>query len=291
MAIYHFNMSIIQRSKGHSAMAAAAYRSGSRLVDRRTGLTHDYRIKRDIIFSTILGPKNSEPWVFDRQTLWSLAGAAGRRADSQEARQITLALPHELKFDDQVALLCRFGRHLTSLGMVVDVNMHSGGRSKRNVHGHLMTPMRDLALDGFGKTNRGWNDRNLVSSLRSVWTEMINSSLLAAGSSERVSHCSLADQGLLRAPTKHVGARVSAMARSGNSWAMRLAQAKRGRTDALTQVRNHFRQHTITKLQHAWFEPVPEGAPGGRPGVADSAFRIPGRVGESNSGDLAGRRR
>ena len=291
MAIFHLNMSILQRSKGQSGVAGAAYRSGSRLVDERTGLVHDYRKKKDIIYSTILAPDDSPPWVFNRQTLWTSAGAAGRRADSQEARQITLALPHELKFADQVALLCRFGRHLNSLGMVVDANLHSGGRSKRNVHGHLMTPMRGLTPDGFGKTNRGWNDRDLVSRLRIVWQEMVNEALAAGGSSERVSHSSLANQGIHRKPTRHIGARVSAMARSGNSWAMRLAKAKRGRIDEITQVRNHFRQYTITKLQHGWLEPVLAGATDCRPGAADSAFRIPSGVGESDPRSLAGRRR
>nr|WP_280157702.1 hypothetical protein [Priestia aryabhattai]MDH3135375.1 hypothetical protein [Priestia aryabhattai] len=35
MAIYHLSMQIISRSKGQSAVAAAAYRSGQKLHDGR----------------------------------------------------------------------------------------------------------------------------------------------------------------------------------------------------------------------------------------------------------------
>ena len=37
MAIYHFNTRTHSRKKGHSAVAAAAYRSGQVLYDERTG--------------------------------------------------------------------------------------------------------------------------------------------------------------------------------------------------------------------------------------------------------------
>ncbi|WP_228302745.1 MULTISPECIES: MobA/MobL family protein, partial [Gammaproteobacteria] len=42
MAIYHLSMKIISRNSGYSAVASAAYRSGSLMLDERTGLTHDY---------------------------------------------------------------------------------------------------------------------------------------------------------------------------------------------------------------------------------------------------------
>ncbi len=38
MAIYHLSMKIISRSSGYSAVASAAYRSGSLMLDERTGL-------------------------------------------------------------------------------------------------------------------------------------------------------------------------------------------------------------------------------------------------------------
>ena len=42
IAIRHIPIKIIQRSKGKSAVAAAAYRSGTKLTNEWDGLTHDY---------------------------------------------------------------------------------------------------------------------------------------------------------------------------------------------------------------------------------------------------------
>ena len=43
MAIYHFSAQVISRGKGQSAIASAAYRSGERLQDERTGETKYYK--------------------------------------------------------------------------------------------------------------------------------------------------------------------------------------------------------------------------------------------------------
>lgn len=46
MAIYHTRVKTFSRAKGHSAVAAAAYRAGLSLVDERTGARHDYSQRR-----------------------------------------------------------------------------------------------------------------------------------------------------------------------------------------------------------------------------------------------------
>jgi len=55
MAIYHFDASVISRSKGRSATAASAYRAAERVVDHRTGEVHDYTRKHGVAHSEILG--------------------------------------------------------------------------------------------------------------------------------------------------------------------------------------------------------------------------------------------
>ena len=42
IAIYHWNVGIVSRGKGKSAVAAAAYRSGEKLTNEWDGMTHDY---------------------------------------------------------------------------------------------------------------------------------------------------------------------------------------------------------------------------------------------------------
>ena len=45
MAIYHCSIKIIGRSNGKSAVSSSAYRSGKKLVDKETGIIHDYTRK------------------------------------------------------------------------------------------------------------------------------------------------------------------------------------------------------------------------------------------------------
>ena len=45
MAIYHCSIKIISRAGGRSAVASAAYRSGEKLYNDETGLTHDFTRK------------------------------------------------------------------------------------------------------------------------------------------------------------------------------------------------------------------------------------------------------
>jgi hypothetical protein len=42
MAIYHFHAKMVQRKKGESTVAGAAYRSASKIYEQATGITHDY---------------------------------------------------------------------------------------------------------------------------------------------------------------------------------------------------------------------------------------------------------
>jgi hypothetical protein len=66
MAIYHFHAKMVQRKLGQSAVAGAAYRSGSRLYEESTGITHDYTLKVGVEHSEILAPEDAPAWVFDR---------------------------------------------------------------------------------------------------------------------------------------------------------------------------------------------------------------------------------
>ena len=80
MAIYHFSAQVISRGKGQSAIAAAAYRSGERLKDERTGETKYY--KREVQPETmILSPSHAPEWVYDRERLWNEVEASEKRKE------------------------------------------------------------------------------------------------------------------------------------------------------------------------------------------------------------------
>lgn len=65
MASYHFSARIIQRSKGDSVIATAAYRVGQRLNDERT----DYSRRRGVVYAGILLPPDTASLLKDRQQL------------------------------------------------------------------------------------------------------------------------------------------------------------------------------------------------------------------------------
>ena len=88
MAIYHYSVGIISRSKGRSATAAAAYRAAERIEDIRTGEIHDYRKKRGVDEKFILAPLSAPDWVYNRSLLWNGVELGERQKNSQLSRGI-----------------------------------------------------------------------------------------------------------------------------------------------------------------------------------------------------------
>ncbi|MBE2192080.1 MAG: MobA/MobL family protein, partial [Alphaproteobacteria bacterium] len=96
MAIYHCSLRVFSRAENHSAVAAAAYRSGQRLVDERTGTIHRYEKRFGVVNAFILMPASSPEKFQDRFTLWNAAEEAETRKNSRVAREVIIALPYEL---------------------------------------------------------------------------------------------------------------------------------------------------------------------------------------------------
>lgn len=234
MAIYHLRGQVIGRKNGRSSVAAAAYRSGSRLVDRRTGLVHDYTRRRAQIESWIEAPDDAPGWVRDRQELWNGVEQKERRKDAQLCREFDIALPVELDEGQQRDLIQGYVREqFVAEGMVADVAIH---RDKReNPHAHIMLSMREVGPEGFERKNRSWNDRDLASWWRAAWARDTNRELERAGSDERVDHRSNKARGIDREPTIHEGPDVREME-------AREIRTDRGEQNRAVQERNHRRE-------------------------------------------------
>ncbi|MBQ2902977.1 MAG: MobA/MobL family protein [Clostridia bacterium] len=70
----HFQISIQKRSENKSAVAGAAYQSGSKLFSEYDNRTKNYTQKQnEVIHSEILLPPNTPEKYFDRETLWNSA--------------------------------------------------------------------------------------------------------------------------------------------------------------------------------------------------------------------------
>ena len=96
MAIYHCSTKTVNRSSGRTAVASSAYRSGEKLKDERTGLTHDFTRKDGVAHSEIVSNLDIE---IDRSELWNLAEQSENRKDARTAREWVIALPDELDAD------------------------------------------------------------------------------------------------------------------------------------------------------------------------------------------------
>src|ERR1035438_6989168 len=102
MAIYRLEAKIISRGNGHSAVAAAAYRTGSKIRDERSDKIHDYSCRtKGVVESVILRPEHSPEWTAKTSSLWNHVELHEKRKDAQLAREFILAVPKELDAKQQ----------------------------------------------------------------------------------------------------------------------------------------------------------------------------------------------
>ena len=203
MAIAHISVKVHSRAKGRSAVALAAYRSGSRFIDTRLGLVHNYA-RKAVDHSEILAPDGAPAWVFDRERLWNAVEAREKVHDAQVCREIELALPVELTREMQRLLVRTFIQdECVGLGMVADINIHMD--NLENPHAHVLLSMRHLSNKGFGTKNRDWNQKPVLRRWRSEWEVACNRVLRRAGHEARIDCRSHADRGLDILPTTKIG--------------------------------------------------------------------------------------
>ena len=82
------SLQVMQRSKGRSAVAAAAYRSCTFLHDERVDIQHDYRKKGGHVSTELFGVEGLKLGMDDIGTLWNAAEKAENRKNSLMATQI-----------------------------------------------------------------------------------------------------------------------------------------------------------------------------------------------------------
>jgi Ti-type conjugative transfer relaxase TraA len=150
VAIAFAQVSIHTRAKGHSAIAASAYRSGTKLYDARTGITHDYSSRHDVAFSTVLLPQDALSEFANREFLWNQAERAENRRDAQLCKDIVLALPKELDLALLIELTKHFAQaHFVDKGLPADIAIHDS--EDGNPHAHILIPTRRLERNRFSK--------------------------------------------------------------------------------------------------------------------------------------------
>lgn len=170
MAIFQFHMQIIGRSEGRSVVAAAAYRSASKIENQYTGVLEDYSKKKWVEHSEIMLPEYAPESFHDRATLWNSVEIVEKGRNARLAREIEVALPIELSMEENIRLVQDFVRNtFVSDGMAADINIHnppvtnqsgipvdaSGNPVQnkkdmifRNPHAHILLTVRPFSPDG-----------------------------------------------------------------------------------------------------------------------------------------------
>ncbi|WP_273127783.1 MobQ family relaxase [Bacillus weihaiensis] len=177
MAIYHLSAQVISRKKGQSLVAAAAYRSGDRLIDQRTGEIKKY-VREVVPVAMILAPPHSPEWVYDRDRLWNEVEAVEKRKDAQLAREINIAFPVELLSQEEL-IKNYVQEQFVSKGMIADIAIHLDDPD--NPHAHIMLTTRSVSENGFGPKNRDWNNKELLNEWREAWATHANQALEKEG--------------------------------------------------------------------------------------------------------------
>ena len=154
MAIPHFQATFIGRTR--SAVASAAYRHRSPMLDMSTGQRWSYR-GDDVVHAQTSVPDGAPAWAQRlvampraeaAQLLWNVATAAERQVNGQPARELMIALPIELSRGENIALMQEYvAQELCTRGLVCDWVFHD---KPGNPHVHLMHTLRPLTATGFG---------------------------------------------------------------------------------------------------------------------------------------------
>jgi Ti-type conjugative transfer relaxase TraA len=209
MAIYHLHVKVIGRKSGSSAVASAAYRSGSRLRDERLSRSQDFSAKRGVVHSEVMLPENAPETWSDRERLWNDVEGFEVRKDAQLAREVEFAIPREMTETQGIELARGFVRgEFVDRGMIADLNVHwdmaEDGMSKP--HAHVMLTMRAVDENGFGQKVRDWNRTEMVERWRRRWAELANERLAELDIDVRIDHRSLEAQGIALEPQSQIGA-------------------------------------------------------------------------------------
>lgn len=212
-AIFNVRLSYFQRSAGRSAVAAAAYRSASKLTDERIGQVFDYR-KKKAEDSFILAPENAPAWAYDRAELWNRVEAAEKRKDAVVAREVLVTIPRDIPEEDRRAFAEAAVAPYVAAGAVCDIAYHrpkaADADEQPHIHVMLTTRLLDPSQEtGFAKTRNavlsalfesggrhGGERGDALRAERERIAEVMNRFLEAAGSPRRADHRSNAARGL-----------------------------------------------------------------------------------------------
>ena len=154
----HIQTTIIQRSRGHTALGRLAYQACEYFDDgfRKA----DYLPFSDAHLGQVILLTHGAPPEFAQAENFLMAVAfREQRKDSQEGRALDFAIPRAVPDHLLLAVAAFTVLPFAALGMAirVDVECPRASDDRLNPHAHCFLAQRTLEADGFGPKQRVWN--------------------------------------------------------------------------------------------------------------------------------------
>ena len=89
MPVPHLEIRIVQRSKGSSAVAGAAYQAGEKLFSEYDQKMKNYLYKKEVVYTEVMLPTNAPPGYADRATLWNAAEEVEKQWNLEDQYTLT----------------------------------------------------------------------------------------------------------------------------------------------------------------------------------------------------------
>jgi hypothetical protein len=222
----HAPLRVVQRSKGRTATAAAAYRAAERIRCERTGDVHDYSRKRNVESTAILLPHEAPDWAHERSRLWNEAERREKHPRAQTAREVEIAFPVEFNARQRREAGLAIASFLVERhGVAVDVAWHKPGRKgdERNHHIHMLFTTRQFDENGEWAKSKartlddlyGGQGKEEVKALRLGIANVMNDIAARDRLDVYVEHESFEKRGLDREATQHMGPVANEIERQG----------------------------------------------------------------------------
>ena len=182
MAIFHFTVKIVGRSKGKSVISASAYLNGDVMKNEETGRISYYTSKKEVVYTSLMMCENAPPeWLhvpeenikrfqqsirykraddkdaalekfkitFQKQRLWNEVLKIEKNADAQLGRSFEFSLPKEWSRQEQIDYTTEYiQKTFVDKGMCADWSIHD--KNDGNPHVHLLVTMRPFNPDRHG---------------------------------------------------------------------------------------------------------------------------------------------
>lgn len=164
MAIFHFTVKIVGRSKGKSVISASAYLNGDVMKNEETGRISYYTSKKEVVYTSLMMCENAPPeWLhvpeenikrvqqsirykraddkeaalekfkitFQKQRLWNEVLKIEKNADAQLGRSFEFSLPKEWSRQEQIDYTTEYiQKTFVDKGMCADWSIHDKGDGK-----------------------------------------------------------------------------------------------------------------------------------------------------------------